>query len=325
MLAMLLIFTGCTPAPAPRPSPTVALSTPEPSPTAEALVVAPGDKPPQVFGGDCHAAISEEALSEVTGIAGIELTQRDPTWTSSIDNVGGLACEWVGGDVSGSFQVLPRQMLGDTVFSVWEQSHIGECEWGCSWIEETDSLWIGGYATDLPERGRAEADRMAAEISALIVGRAAASDLAWERDTSGWWPVVDCNSVAVAIGQRLNATLSATSAGYHDPPLQATRAGDFASNRTWCSLEESGQTIALGILESGMAWNVPWAGLGEPHDLGVAGITSFLMESSGYLGGTNYEMTDGVNALSVEAALDTRWTTEQIAAAFADFAGSGLR
>lgn len=324
MLAMLLIFTGCTPAPAPRPSPTVALSTPEPSPTAEALVVAPGELPPTIFDGDCGLAISPAALSEITGVPDIELIRRDTKWTTSIDNVGGLACEWEADGVTGSFQVLPSQMLGETVFSEWEQSHVGECDWLCSWVVDADPLWIGGYASDLPERGRVEADRMGAAISAHIAGQMRPADLEWVRDQSGWWPAASCDALAAAVGDRLDTTVSATTADYHDPPLPATRMADAAAKRTWCAFEESGTTFAHSVAESGMAWSVPWAGFGTPHDLGVASIDEYLMSSGGYLGGTSFAMTDGVNSLTVEVAPDTRWTADQVATVFAELAASEL-
>ncbi|WP_203581745.1 hypothetical protein [Microbacterium hibisci] len=301
--------------PEPAPSP-----TPTPTPT----VVPAGHRPPQVFGGDCAVAVPAEALTAATGISGIVVTPRDHPWMRSIGNVGGLACEWRAEGVSGDVTVLPKRALDGAALPAAEADfYFGACDWGCSWRGESDDLVITGYSSDLAARGRDEADRIGAAITAGIVARVDAAGLNWQLDRAQWWTTQQCDDVAARLGVRLGATVTAQAAGYHDPPGAATALADIASHRTWCAFESDGRQLALATLDSGAAWDVPAAGLGRSVDLTVPGVTSYVSDQGGYLGGQVYEATGGVNAMTVEVATDAPWPVQELATALvAEFVAS---
>lgn len=258
-------------------------------------------------------------LAAATGIEGIEVTRRDVNWTRAINNIGGLVCEWRGGNVSGEVTILPKVGLDGAALPAAEADYyFGACDWGCSWEAESADLWISGYASDLPDRGRAETDRIGAEIAAGIAANAAGAGIDWQLDRTQWWPAQECETLAAELTTHLGQPVAAQAAGYHDPPSAATAVADIASRRTWCAFETDGRQIALAVFESGAAWDVPWADLGEAVDLGVPGIGAYFSTQGGYLGGQVYEATDGINAMTVEIAPDSGWHAEDLAAVFAE-------
>jgi hypothetical protein len=317
-LAVLGTLTACAPAAQGAASPTPdapPAATPTPTPTA-AMVTA-GQLPPAVFGGDCEVAVPAGVLAAATGIQGIEVTRRDADWTRAISNIGGLVCEWRGGNVSGDVAILPKVGLdGAALPAAQAEYYFDACDWGCSWEAESADLWISGYASDLPDLGRAEADRIGAEIAAGIAADAAAAGIDWQLDRMQWWPAQECDALAAELTTQLGQPVTAQAAGYHDPPSAATALADIASRRTWCAFESDGRQIAIAVFESGAAWDVPWADLGEAVDLGVPGVEAFLSTQGGYLGGQVYEATDGINAMTVETAPDSGWDTEDLASVF---------
>jgi hypothetical protein len=240
-------------------------------------------------------------------------------WTRAINNVGGLVCEWRGGDVSGEVTIIPKAGLEGASLPAAEADYYFErCDWGCSWEADSADLWISGYASDLPDLGRAEADRIGAEIAAAIAANAAAAGVDWQLDRMQWWPAQGCETLAAELTTHLGGPVASQDAGYHDPPSAATALADIASHRTWCAFEVDGRQIALAVFESGAAWDVPMADLGEAVDLGVPKVEAFLSSQGGYLGGQVYEATDGVNAMTVEIAPDSGWVSDELAALFAE-------
>ncbi|SFR93962.1 hypothetical protein SAMN04487846_0884 [Microbacterium sp. cf046] len=327
-LALLLTvaLTACTSPSAPEstPAPTPP-ATPTPAPASETVLLDPGSRPPSVFGGDCEAAVPAGVIAEATGLPVTEVTRRDPLWTRAIDNVGGLVCEWHIGGAEGSVSILPVESLdGAELAAASYEDYFVECGWTCAWVVESDELWISGYQSDLPERGRAEADRIGARIGADIAARVSAAGLDWQSDRAQWWSTRECSSVASAVGATLGATLTGEPIGYHDPPLPATLVADTASRRTWCLLAQGGATIALVVFESGVAWDVPWGGDAERLDLGVPGVTAYSVGAGGYLGGPDYEFTDGVNSLSLEVAPDAPWSPDELASIMAELTASDV-
>ena len=321
-LAVLGVLTACAPTAQPG-----ATATPDPVPSGEAAptpaltiqIVAGGQAPPAVFGGDCAVALPAAGLIAATGIDGIEVTRRDQTWTRSIDNVGGLVCEWQGDGVSGNVTILPKVGLGGAELPAEvSDAYFGPCDWNCSWQWESADFSVMGYSSDLADRGREEADRIGAEVGMGIASRTAEAGLGWQRDSARWWPAADCADLATQLGSHLGAVVTAEEAGYHDPPSPATILADIASHRTWCGFSTEGRQLALAVFESGVAWDLPWAGLGQPVDLGVPGVQAFSSTQGGYLGGEVYEATDGVNGMNVEIAPDSGWSPHELAALIAE-------
>ncbi|MFF2487886.1 hypothetical protein ACFVSU_15885 [Microbacterium sp. NPDC058062] len=313
------VITACAPTaePASIPTPDPAESI-QPSPTPTVPIIPGGEAPPTVFAGDCASAVSTAQLIAATGVDGIEVARRDQRWTRSIDNVGGLVCEWQGGGVTGNVTILPKSGLeGARLPGDVSDAYFGLCGWDCAWQWESPELWVMGYSSDLADRGRDEADRIGAQIGAGIASRTAVAGLGWQRDREQWWPTAECADLAAELASHIGADVTGEAAGYHDSPSPATALADIASHRTWCGFSSAGQQIALAVFESGAAWDLPWADLGEPVDLGVPGVRAFSSTQGGYLGGAVYEATDGVNAMNVEIAPDSGWGQQELAAVFA--------
>jgi hypothetical protein len=321
-IALTGVLSACAPAVEPTssgdPKPQAsALPTPTPTPTV--ATIAGGEAPPAVFGGDCGSAVPAAELTAATGLEGIEVVRRDQKWTRSIDNVGGLVCEWQSGTVSGRVTILPKIGLDGAQLPEADASfYFDECDWNCEWQWESPDLVVMGYSSDLPERGRAEADRIGTRLGTQIGARAAQAGLDWQRDRAQWWPTVDCSALADRLATRLGTAVTAEAVGYHDPPGASTTLADVASRRVWCAFSTAERQIALAVLESGIAWDVPWAGLGQTVDLGVPGVSAFRSEQGGYLNGEVFEATDGVNGMNVEIAPDSGWDSQQLAAVFAE-------
>lgn len=320
VFALAGVLTACAPEADPTstdtPRPVASAST---TPTPAVATIAGGAAPPAVFGGDCHTAVPAADLTAATGLEGVEVVRRDQKWTRSIDNVGGLVCEWQSGTVSGRVTILPKIGLDGAQLPEADASfYFDDCDWNCEWQWESPDLVVMGYSTDLPERGRAEADRIGTQLGTQIGARAAEAGLEWQRDRAQWWPTVDCSALADRLAARLGTAVTAEAVGYHDPPGAATTLADVASRRVWCAFSTAERQIALAVFESGVAWDVPWAGLGQTVDLGVPGVSAFRSEQVGYLNGEVFEATDGVNGMNVEIAPDSGWDSQELAAAFAE-------
>ncbi|MGU3645698.1 hypothetical protein ACLBXX_12075 [Microbacterium sp. C23T] len=320
-LAVIGFLTACAPTAEPGATSTpgpVASADPTPTPTPTVQTIGGGQAPPAVFGGDCAVAVPAAELTAATGIDGIEIVRRDQTWTRTVDNVGGLVCEWKGGGVTGNVTILPKNGLdGAALPDDGADFYFGPCEWECSWRWESPELVIMGHSSDLAERGRVEADRIGAHVGAGIAARTADAGLSWQRDRERWWPRETCADLAVQLGSRMGSTVTAQEAGYHDPPSPGTVLADIASRRAWCGFETAGHQFAVAVFESGVAWGLSSVDPGQPVDLGVPGVQAFSSTQGGGYLGEEYVVTDGVNAMSVVIAPDSGWAPHELAAVFA--------
>lgn len=320
VLALSGLLSACAPAGEPTAPDT---SNPEasvhPTPVQTVATIAGGEAPPAVFGGDCAAAVPTAELTAATGLEVTEVVRRDQKWTRSIGNVGGLVCEWQSGTVSGRVTILPKIGLDGAQLPEADASfYFDDCDWNCEWRWESPELIVMGYSSDLPERGRAEADLIGARLGPQIAARADEAGLEWQRDRAQWWPTVDCSALAARLETRLGTPVTAEPVGYHDPPGASTTLADVASRRMWCAFSAEERQIALAVFESGVAWDLPWDGLGQSVDLGVPNISAFRSEQAGYLNGEVFEATDGVNGMNVEIAPESGWDAQELATVFAE-------
>lgn len=325
--AALLALTGCATAPAAEPTRTTAESQPTPTatptPTVETLVVAPGEQPPAVFDGDCAAVIPVDVLSAAVGYPIEDVNRREAQWTRSVNGVGGLSCEWRGGRI----EVIPRSGLGEAVLPLEAAEYYFErCEHACSWLWETDSLWISGADWATEGRTRAEVDAIGGVLGAAVAQRwEAAGDVIWERDRTGWWPAIECEQLAAAVGDELGAALTGRSAGYGDPPGAATIMSEAAMASTSCDLSSGDEPVAVVRTHAGQAWSVPSAFAAQLVDLDVDGVEAYTGVPAAFIPGETYELTDGVNLVTAEVSTQREWAAEQIATALAAAAASGFQ
>ncbi|MET0735139.1 MAG: hypothetical protein ABWY55_05765 [Microbacterium sp.] len=324
-LTLAIALTACASAAPPDASPSVTpsiTSTPTPSPTPEVLVIAGGEKPPTVFGDDCAAALDAGVIAAVHGLESVRIS---PIGGSA--NVGGLSCKWEAADVMGYVSIITQRALGDAELSTdntrWR---FEECGWGCEWLWESDELWISGYSTDLPQVGRAEADRRGDIIGAGIVDRhLALGEVAWDRDTARWWPAMKCADLAAIVGARLDAPVTGDETGYHDPPLAETVISDIATRQTWCTFAIEGVVFASARLMPGMAWSTPSSEYTAPYPIDVTGITGYIYSAPGYLGGTAFSLRTDVNEIGIEVAESSPWGDADLVAVFAELAAGDFR
>lgn len=327
-VAVGIALTACAAPSEPAASetpPPVPAETPAPSPTAEILVVAGGEKPPTVFGGDCNSAIDPDVIAESHGIASVTVGARE--WADGIQNLGGLTCDWSGGGIVGIVSIIPTHAIEGVRLPADEQKwRFEDCEWACEWQWQDQEVWVTGYSSDLYDAGRIEADRRAALVGASVSERYRASEPdRWERETSSWWPSMDCDAIAAVFGSRLSTVVDGELMGYHDTTLASTAVGDLASNMTWCNLVSSGTTFAELKLMSGMAWQEPRnAPSGEsfaPYPVDVEGVEAFTYQyNRGYLLGSQYSVSDGVNLLLLVVADDSPWNHQELVPIIAQLA-----
>lgn len=327
LASALLAFAGCaTPSAEPEQSAAApepeqgADAAPSPTPTPDVRLIGAGERPPMVFAGDCEAAISPDELGQALGYEVIGFTARSESWTRAVNSAGGLSCEWEGGRLD----IMPRAGLGDAELRPGSYAYyFGACEDTCSWVWENESVWISGASWGAAGRTREEADAAAASIGPTVAERWTATNDLWERDRTGWLPVLTCDDIAAAVGEQLGSDLTAAEAGYHDPAGAAVEIGDAAARMAWCSLsDDDGVAFAVVRTDAGIAWDVPWEGQGKPIELGVPGIDSFVKDRGGYSPWRVYELTDGVNVVTAEVDDEARWSEQQIATAIAVAAAS---
>jgi hypothetical protein len=323
----VLMLAGCA-TPSTQPEQTAAAApapdaTPSTTPSSEVRVVGAAERPPAAFSGDCEAAISAAELGEALGYEVIGYTARDLRWTRSISAAGGLSCEWEGGRLD----IIPRAGLGEAELQPGSQTYyFGACDYACAWVWEDESLWVSGSSWGAEGRTREEADAAAASVGPAVAESWRSSDDLWARDRTGWLPILTCDDIAAAVGEQLGSDVTAAEAGYHDPAGAATEIADAASRMAWCSLsDDDGEAFVVVRADAGIAWDVPWEGLGEPIDLGIPGIDSFVKDKGGYTVWRVYELTDGVNGVSAEVSNEGRWSEQQIATAVAAAAASDFQ
>lgn len=325
VLAVVIGLAGCA-APVeaadPTSSPSVASApSPTPTPTPEALVVGPAELPPQVFGGDCAAAIDPAALTTASGYTIEEVVPRDTQWANGLLSAGGLTCEWDGGRID----ILPRPGLGDAELSAaTHEYYYVDCDWMCSWVWETDSLWISGMDWGVDGRTREEVDALGSAIGPHIAARwDAMAEQEWTRDHTGWLPEIGCDAMAAAVGEQLGRALTGAEGSYHDAPGAVVTLTDMASNLSWCGLSAEGRTLASVHVSAGRAWSVPSNPDAAPVDLRIPGIEAYDSAGLGYVQGASYEVTDGVNVILADVVDDDPdWTATQLVAAIAEAAAS---
>ncbi|MCR2808765.1 MULTISPECIES: hypothetical protein [unclassified Microbacterium] len=330
-LLVLALLAGCAATPVPPPTPT---STPAPvtpsSPAPQALVVAPGERPPTVMDGDCLAALTPEELSQTIGEPVTRVFRRDERWTRSLNGVGGLSCEWEGEAVRGGFEILPRAGLGSAEFTPdQDELYFQECnpDWVCAWQWETEGLRIVGSFQGLRAMTRERVDSLGDQLGSKIAARADAyGQPTWQLDRSRWWSAPDCAQLAASVGTLLGAELTGTWLGHHDTPSAGTALADTAVAYRMCLLDDAATAANRLILSStaGLGWDVPWAGEGAPVDTGAHAVEAYARPGGGYIAGTMFELTDGVNVLSAEVAGDAPWSSAEVLGALGSLVANGL-
>jgi hypothetical protein len=304
--ASLLMITSfalaaCTNEPAAAPTETetpVAAPSPTPTPTPEALVVAPGARPPAPAGGDCAQLITAEQLTGILGVPVSAVQARDPRWEVLLANVGGLTCEWeADGGSYGYVQVIPAAQLAGVTLSEAERAYYFEtCIYVCSWEDPRAGYWIGG-AIDANLLSRAETGAVAPRIADVVAANLARIDEPWTRDRTGWWPPLDCAALATALGDRLGSSLSGEATGSQDAASIGIHLADLSVGGTMCRVTAGGEDQLIEITFSpGMAWYLPpeSEATATPIDLGVPSVSVFALTGNGLAGGV---MSDGVNRL----------------------------
>lgn len=323
MLAVLTAVVGCAAESDPPVDPTPT-TMPTPAPTAEAIVVGPAEAAPQVFGGDCGAAIDLAVLTEASGYTVAEVTKPDMQWSAGVLSAGGLSCEWEGGQLD----IVPRAGLGDARLPAGEyEYYFVNCDWACAWVWETDDLWISGSDWAVQGRTRAQLDAIGAEVGAHIAERWESRDEhPWTRDRAGWLPVLECDAMASAVGQQLGAQVTAQPAGYHDPPYPVRAITDIASHTSWCALSLGDRMFAEVRSSAGEGWDAPRDVSAARVELGIPGISAYPAGEWGYLLGAPYQLTDGINVTyaTVDDS-DLEWSEQQIITAIAAAAASGFQ
>lgn len=321
----LLALSACSPA-APTPTPVPTAPDRGPEPTEFAMIVGPGEKPPTVFGGDCDAVLTADEIAATAG-QGAEVYAES---TGDVGNVGGLLCAWSGPTGATTVEILPLGALGDAALSEDDRKYYFEdCDpnWVCSWSTQTDTLWIATSFQFVPDMTRESVDEWGAQLAGAIDRRFRESPSEpWERDTAGWWPVLDCAALADGVGTALGDTFVGESTGYPDPPHPGVVLAALASHHASCLL--TGPDPAVMPIEvtasAGEAWMLPAFADDEPLDTGVAGITAWSNSGHESVSSQSYSLTDGVNALWLNAPSTGPWAASEILKAVAGVAASGF-
>ncbi|MGL4256910.1 MAG: hypothetical protein ACRCSL_11300 [Microbacterium sp.] len=292
-------------------------------------MIGPAEMPPVVFGSDCAKVLSADELSEVVG-ADLGPGDRDSAYDVTA-NAGGLSCEWTGPNGEWVFvDVIPQAGLGGTEIPADAAAfYFDECKWAggsCSWQGGDDSVWLGisfsgitgiahdaavGWGDDLGKR--------------ILVNHAAAAAEPWTRDRTGWWPTLDCATIAEALGAQLGATLVGEPYGYEDLPSPGALLVDEATGRSDCALHGADGEHVVRVVTSpglGAVFSVPDA---EPVDSGVPGISMLDYGADIYGGAQSFRVTDGVNRVDMGASGSTLGTAQEIATAVAAAAASDFQ
>lgn len=312
--------TGGPPAATPTHSVSAATPTPTPTPTVAALQVGPGQKPPVAFGQDCTLALTADDLDDITGIA-LEPVAAESV--GSIGNVGGLGCVWKTDAAAFTLDVLPKAAIGQAQFPddlVAQYFQDCNAQWVCSWRSETGTLWLSGSFQGIPGMTRESVDTWGQQISDTVAANAVAHpDEQWTRDTTGWWPVLDCNEFGTALAVETGLPIAAAATGYVSSPRPGFVLADVATNASRCIFTTEGRDAALVSISAaaGQAWSVPPTLGDEPVDTGVDEVDAYVdaQYQSGYFAG--YTLTDGVNMLSAEVAIGASTPAQDLVQALA--------
>jgi len=319
------VLSSCaSPAP-PEADPTpVASVEPTPTATPDAREVAPGEKPPTVFDGECERALSAADLQSVVGTP---LALASSSSDGDVGNVGGLACSWEAGGAAVRLEILDRNGLGDAEFPEDQAPfYFEDCDaqWVCSGEAEDERLWLGASFQSFAEADRDRIDEWTAAIGAIVFRNFAESSPApWVRDQSGWWGELDCSALAGTLSRALGAEFSGDRGGFIDPPLPGVVLATTASNWSNCYLNDGAHIVEV-YSSAGQAWTLPADG-DQPVDTGVPGISAWLSSNYQAITSAGYTLTDGVNALTAYIATDAGWTAEHAVTALATAASSGWK
>jgi hypothetical protein len=242
-------------------------------------------------------------------------------------NVGGLVCVWRGDAATLVAEIIPQAGLGDAVFpSDSEAYYFQDCDpqWVCSFRWEDAALWVAGTFQFAPDMTRENVDAWGSALGEQIgANQTALPDVPWVRDRSGWWPVLDCQNTAAAIGRELGTALDGEPVSLGDPPTPGHVMAGTASNRTDCAVSEYGSVEMLLSLSSAAGTGATVPDGFTPVDLGVAGIDAYAGGPGGF-GGEQYYLSEGVNSASIEVHPTAALSAEAIAAAVARAATSGF-
>jgi len=324
-LAAMFGVGACASTPEPQPTPTP-VSSATTSPTPEAMVVRPGDKPPTVFDGDCDAAVP---TSDLTELVGASLVLRSSESTGDTGNVGGLSCAWNGDGGMVTVEMLPLSGLNGVAFPADQQGYYFEdCDpsWVCSWAGETDELWIATSFQLSTDMTREAVDGWGSEIAeAVDVNFSASAPIEWERDRSGWWPVLDCGTVARQLEEALGDAWTGEPSGYPDPPRPGSVMAALASQRSSCLLTSSDPAVRQIELyaSAGTAWTLPASPDDQEVDSGVPGIAAWEDSQFASVDAVGYALTDGVNAMQLYLPTGGPSSASELLTAFAGLAASG--
>ncbi|GAA1943455.1 hypothetical protein [Microbacterium deminutum] len=322
---LLSALAGCASAPPEQDAETpTAVVTSTPTPTPDVLNVAPGGIPPVAFGHDCASVLTEAQLSDATGL---DLQSQSADSSGTMANVGGLVCAWRGDSATVVVEVIPQSGVGDAVLPAdSEKYYFEDCDpqWVCAWKWESHELWVAGTFQFAPDMTRANVDAWGAALGAQIGANfAARPDEPWTRDRTGWWPTLDCQRAADAIGGALGATLTGQATSLGDPPTPGYAMAGVASHRSECGIAERGASSIFLYLDTLAGTGATTPDGYQAIDLGVDGIQGSA-GGTGSHGGALYHLADGVNSAWIEVRATAALQPEMVAAAVARAAASGF-
>lgn len=330
LAAISLALTGCATA-EPEAAPAASSTpTPTPTPTMEPIVIGPAEMPPVVFDGDCEKVATTEELTDTIGVE-LEPHVRESEFDATL-TLGGLSCEWNGPNGELIFVgVIPQTGLdGAEIPADLAEFYFGECTWAggsCSWQGSNESVWVGISFSGISGMTHDAAVGWGDELGQRVLeNHAAEAAESWVRDRAGWWPALDCGTIADAVGAQLGAPLVGEPYGFEHVPVPGQLLAIQAVGHADCSLDgPDGEPVVRVSTWPGLgaSFSVPDA---EPVDSGVPGI-SMLDYGANEWGGTarEYRLTDGVNRAGVSASDSSVGTQQEIAAAVAAAAASDFQ
>jgi hypothetical protein len=270
--------------------------SPTPTPTPTVLTVGGGEQPPQIFGGDCAAMLTDAEASEFAGASVVlsDVASSDEGYTPLL-GAGGVACMWEAGnhDIL-RVAVFPESGL-DGVDLQADREFQGEgCSWYCTAVTSQDGFAVVTTLNVSPVSYSAVAT-LAEQVTPLVAGRALAAYEEWSPDRSGWIDM-GCEELGAKVGAQLGVGLTGKSWGiYIDPPLVPGQIADEASGFTVCALvDESGQ-FAEAWWYGGAAWGGEAGTEGNGLPSPWTGRATEAETRNDMVAGPGWVMSDGVN------------------------------
>lgn len=308
ILAIVGMATGlaaCTAGPEAQPTLTEAAPSATSTPTATPVpvVIGAADQPPALLGGDCSRLLPLTVLSQALGEDVTAIAAEELPRTAGIRNLGGVRCVWESGVGGGFADVIPTAALEqfDAVPLRGAYDRDDTCDWSCTWTWQDDYVWLGAISWREVQPDRSTRDAWAEEIGPALSANVA-DEMSWTRSTDGWWSTLDCDAVAADVGGNLGVDfVRVVDRLPGDVPPSGHIVADRATDVTECSFF----TSAGGALEiraqPGLAWAAPPSNDDVeylPSDLGVPGITAWVLEDSGGIP-YSFALIDGVNQMDV--------------------------